>query len=910
MNNAEILYRAGQSIWYDNIERSLLDSGEFARMVTDGEIFGVTSNPSIFNNAIGKSDTYDPAIAQLAGRASASDIFFALAVEDIQRAADALRPVYDNTSRKDGYVSLEVDPFLAGDTAKTIEQVQRIWQLVNRPNLMVKIPATLAGIPAIEASIAAGINVNATLIFSLERYQQVMDAYLSGLRRRIAEGKPVEPIHSVASFFISRIDTKVDKLLEEKMAAHPEQAAVLQPLLGKAAIANAHLAYAQFLQTFSAEHFADIAAAGGNRQRPLWASTSTKNPAYRNVVYVDTLVAEDTVNTVPPATLTALLQELTVAPFGRPDMEAAIETIHAIETAGVSLDQVTEQLETEGVKSFADAFQTLLDTIQSRVKAFTPQIASRRTQLLRDILERKPAAWTDDQAAWPEITQRLGWLDAPWRSMELIPQLDVLKDKVQAHGYKTAVLLGMGGSSLAPEVISKVFGAVPKPEGSLALRVLDSTHPAQIQRTLDDLDPATTLFIVASKSGTTTEVRVLQAYCWEMARRMHGANAGDHFICITDPGSAVEKFGRENGFLSIINADPNVGGRFSALIAFGLVPAALIGVDIAKFLSAAQHMAEACKSSDPEQNPGAALGFAMAEQASQGQDKLMLLAQQPFSSLGGWLEQLIAESSGKAGQGILPVPINEADAAVSYPDAYTVRIHQADTSPSAADAAADLKLADAYDLAAEFYRWEFATAVACAEMGINAFDQPNVQDSKSRTQAVLTAYQQSGELPWPQASATDEVAEIRLSNLPLKVTSTSDALDQFIAQVGDHDYVAINAFLPNIEAYQQDLTRLQAAIAAKSGRPVTLGFGPRFLHSTGQLHKGGPNYGLFLVLTQAIQTDLEIPEEGMSFGALCHAQALGDTAALASLGRRVLHLHLTDPDVAALKPLMSSGAGP
>lgn len=904
MNNSQKLYQAGQAIWYDNIERGLLDSGEFERMVSQGEVYGVTSNPSIFNNAISKSDTYDRAIAALAGRKSPSEIFFSLAIEDIQRAADALLPVYESTWRKDGYVSLEVDPFLAHDTRQTIEQVQRLWDLVARPNLMVKIPATLAGLPAIEASIAAGINVNVTLIFSLDRYEKVMAAYLDGLHQRLTRGLPIDQIHSVASFFISRIDTKVDKQLLAKIDADPAEAPALQSLLGKAAIANAHQAYDRYLRVFAPAKISDITAKGGNRQRPLWASTSTKNPAYSEVLYVETLVADNTVNTVPPATLTALLKQLEINPFTADDITRAGATLAAIEAAGISMDQVTSELETEGVKAFADAFQSLLNTIEERAKAVLVERDARREGMIAAIHAHQPDLWSADPAAQAEISQRLGWLEAPETSRSLLPVLDSLKTKVSERGFTTAVLLGMGGSSLAPEVIASVFATQPKPAGSLELIVLDSTSPDKIAAVRDRIDLARTLFIVASKSGSTTEVRVLQTYFWNLVTQQFGKDAGAHFIAITDPGSAVEKFGRENGFLEVINADPTIGGRFSALIAFGLVPASLIGVDVSKFLDAAAGMAEACKKPGAARNPGARLGFLMANQAASGRDKLFLKVDEPFSALGAWLEQLIAESTGKAGKGILPVPIKAFDEFKEKADAYLVHIQAGAASKLEDRSAMTLQASSPYDLAALFYQWEFATAVACADLGINAFDQPNVQDTKSKTQLKAEAFKRDGQLPWGPVLYADDQVEMRTANLALHNLTPEVALAALIALAKSGDYIAINAFVPDFADYAATLEDLRTKVAEVSGLPVTLGFGPRFLHSTGQLHKGGANNGWFIVITQTAEKDIDIPDEGMSFGTLLNAQALGDIEALAGLDRRVLHLHFSKPGVAELAKLV------
>lgn len=361
MNRAIQLAELGQSLWYDNIERGMLRNGEMAGMVARGEIRGVTSNPTIFMNAITRTADYDEALGPLAAAGqSAEAIFWQLAVEDIQAAADLFRPLYGQTGGGDGFVSLEVNPSLAHDTAATLDQARSLWRRVDRPNLMIKIPATLEGIPAIAQAIAEGINVNVTLIFSRERYAAVMDAWLRGLEQRAAAGLPVGGIASVASFFVSRVDTNVDKRLETIAAAEGPLAAEAAALMGRAAVANAKLAYDDFLEVAGSERFARLRAAGARAQRPLWASTGTKNPAYSDVVYVDELIGPDTVNTVPPQTLAAFLDHGAARVTVTEGVEEARRTLERLEALGISMDEVTAQLEREGVKAFADAFEALL----------------------------------------------------------------------------------------------------------------------------------------------------------------------------------------------------------------------------------------------------------------------------------------------------------------------------------------------------------------------------------------------------------------------------------------------------------------------------------------------------------------------------------------------------------------------
>lgn len=370
MNTTLQLLQAGQSIWYDNIQRGLLKNGELGGMIERGEIRGVTSNPTIFMNAITKSTDYDESLLPLVNTGlSDEEIFFHLAIEDIQAAADLFLPLYQETRGGDGYVSLEVSPYLANDTANTLAQARELWQRVNRPNLMIKIPATKPGLPAVTDAIAGGINVNVTLIFSLQRYAEVMEAYLAGLEKRVEAGLPVDSIASVASFFVSRVDTNVDARLQKIIQSGGPQVQKALALPGKAAIANARLAYADFKQVFTSERFLKLKAKGARVQRPLWASTSTKNPAYRDVMYVEELIGPDTVNTVPPQTLAAFLDHGRVRNSLEEGLDAAKQVMADLNALGISMDEVTAQLEEEGVQSFSDAFTVVLKAVNARRKA-------------------------------------------------------------------------------------------------------------------------------------------------------------------------------------------------------------------------------------------------------------------------------------------------------------------------------------------------------------------------------------------------------------------------------------------------------------------------------------------------------------------------------------------------------------
>jgi len=363
MSKIKELNQAGQSVWFDYIERSMVSSGELAEIVEEG-ITGVTSNPSIFQQAITGSEAYESDLQDLVAKTGdAKEIFEALAIADIQAAADVLRPIYDATDKSDGYVSMEVAPDLAHETEKTIAEARRLHAAIDRPNLMIKVPATKEGIEAIRQLTSEGISINVTLIFGLERYAAVKEAYMQGLEERVAKRKPVDDISSVASFFISRVDVNIDEQLE-KLGDSASQ------LMGKVAIANAKLAYAQFQEKFGissiSERWEQLAAAGGQMQRPLWASTGTKNPDYSDVLYMDTLIGPHTVNTVPPKTLDAFRDHGTIAQTVDKDVDDAKSVMKELANLGISIDEATEVLEAEGVEKFADAYTQLLDAIEEK----------------------------------------------------------------------------------------------------------------------------------------------------------------------------------------------------------------------------------------------------------------------------------------------------------------------------------------------------------------------------------------------------------------------------------------------------------------------------------------------------------------------------------------------------------------
>jgi transaldolase/glucose-6-phosphate isomerase len=912
-NNAiEELMKLGQSVWFDQIGRGLIKSGELQRLVELG-VSGLTSNPTIFEKAITSSADYDDALIELAREGkNAAEIFEAVATEDIRDAADLLRPVYDQTGGADGFASYEVSPHLAHDTEGTIAEAKRLFTVLDRPNVMIKVPATPEGIPAVRQLISDGINVNTTLIFSLEAYDKVREAYIGGLEELAKSGGDVSKPTAVASFFVSRVDSAVDSQIEQKA---DDGNVDLQELSSKAAIANAKIAFRDFKQAFTDDRFMSLRQSGAKVQRPLWASTSTKNPDLSDVLYVEELMGQDTVNTMPQATLTAFLEHGNVAQTLEQDLQDAELTIESLESAGISMRQVTSKLLADGVKSFADSYDALLENIdekKARLLAaehphpgvslgnLLPEVESTLAKMERDRVSSR--IWDKDHTVWKpspeEITDRLGWLNVMDVMDEQVGTLKAFADEVREAGFQHVVVLGMGGSSLGPEVLRQTFG---KSDTYPELIVLDSTVPDSVKSVTDSIDPARTLFLVSSKSGTTIEPNSLYRHYRSLVEQLVDKDqVGQNFVAVTDPGTPLVNMAREAGFRRIFPNPSDIGGRYSVLSYFGLVPAALAGLDVKTLLERAKSMRETCAFSVPaHNNPGAWLGAVIGTSALQGRDKLTLVTSPSIESFGLWVEQLIAESTGKEGKGVLPVSGEPLMSPERYgDDRLFVYVRLDNDNNSVTDAAIErielsgqpivrLSLRDKYDLGAEFYRWEFATAVAGAVLEINPFDQPNVQQAKDKTNQVLEEYRELGRMP---------------------VSDPSGSISELLASAQDGDYLAILAYVQQTPEMDQALSDLRQAVMNRHGIATTLGYGPRFLHSTGQLHKGGPKTGLFLQLTAIHEEDLSIPGEPYTFGVLADAQALGDLQTLQVLGRRVARIHLGTDPVAELGALLDASS--
>ena len=915
-----------QAVWLDFVARGFVAKGELKALVEKDGLRGVTSNPAIFEKAIGHSAEYDEGLQRVLseGDARVIDLYEGLAIEDIQHACDVLRPVHEASGGADGYVSIEVSPYLALETEATLTEARRLRDAVKRDNVMIKVPATPEGLPAIRTLTAEGISINITLLFSQETYEEVANAYIDGLTEYGSKGGDVSKVASVASFFVSRIDTLVDALLDEK--------GDFDDLKGKVAVANAKLAYQRYKRIFSGAKWEALAQKGAKPQRLLWASTGTKNKAYSDTLYVSELIGPDTVNTMPPATMDAFRDHGEVRASLEEDVEGARTVMARLAKAGIDIDAVASQLVEEGVQLFVDAADKVLGAVAGKRAAFLGTRLDAQTCKLGEELQggtdkaieslRASGAirrfWAHEASVWTgrDEANWLGWLRIVEDGLEKVGEYESFSEEIRAEGLSDAVVLGMGGSSLGPEVIAATYG---HREGWPRLRILDSTDPDEVRAVEAAVNLPSTLFIVASKSGSTLEPNVFRDYFLGRMKDILGIEkAGRHFVAVTDPGSDMERAAKADGFRKIFYGVKQIGGRYSVLSAFGLVPAAAAGVEIREFLESAQVMVRSCGPMvPPATNPGVRLGAALGSAAVEhGRDKVTIIASPGVDTFGTWAEQLIAESTGKEGKGLIPIEGEPVGVPAVYGrDRFFIYVRldghadqQQDEAVKSLEAEGHplvrIDLEKAEQLPQEFFRFEIATAIAGAIIGINPFDQPDVEASKIATKKLFAAAEETGALPPETPIFEDDTIALYTD------TANAEALGQgeggleatvarHLARVKEGDYVALLGYVARNEAHHAVLQGARLAVRDARKVATCLEFGPRFLHSTGQAYKGGPSSGVFLQITADPAQDLAIPGRKLGFGTVIAAQARGDFSVLSERGRRALRAHVKGGDVEA-----------
>jgi transaldolase/glucose-6-phosphate isomerase len=939
------LLNYGQSYWLDNLTRGKIKNGELKNRVAKQGLRGITSNPSIFNKAITSGKDYDAQIKQLVSQGKGvNEIYEALTVKDVQDACDILRPVYDESDGVDGFVSIEVSPYLANNPEGTLAEARRLFKEVNRPNCYIKIPGTEACVGTIEEVLYEGINVNITLLFSIQSYEAVANAYVSALERRVAENKSVKDLRSVASFFLSRMDVLVDQLLSQLIipSSSEPDGVKLKPeqLFGKAAVANAKLAYQSYKKIFSGEKWEKLIEQKAKVQRPLWASTSTKNPLYNDVKYVETLIGPDTVNTLPDETIDAFADhgKIEANSIEQGIVEAG-NIIDDLKRLGINVDFVTTQLLNDGVQKFIEPYDNLMKSLtlkrfellaesvgkqsisygKSKSEVNAAFKALNEMQLSQRLFAKDPYLWSSDQKQIEEIKIRIGWLDSASYFLSKAGEIESLVNGVKKDKYKYVILLGMGGSSLCPEVSKETFGSKA---GYPQLFVLDNTDPAAVKDIESKIDLKKSLFVVSSKSGTTLETSSFHHYFYERTKEVAGDSAGEHFVAITDPDTSLTKEAADQKFRHVFDNPVEFGGRYSALSFFGLVPMALIGIDFKKILNNAYQMQLSSGPSVPaEVNPGVSLGAFLGINYKLGRDKITFIMSKSIGSFGLWVEQLIAESTGKTGKGLLPVENEKPGGAVNYSnDRIFVHIFTSgDDSKADARKIAELEKAghpvvrieikDKLALGAEYLRWEVATAVASVVMGINAFDQPNVAESKKNSNDLLADWKVKGSFSEGDPIVSKDGISVFVPGSAKWLfeghrKSVKEFLNAYIKLAESPDYISLLAYMLQTPVREKLFQTIRINLRDHFKVATTIGYGPRYLHSTGQLHKGGSNSGLFLLFTADAQNEVAIPGKEFGFATLQRAQALGDFGSLISHERRVVRIHLGSDVEGGLKKLV------
>lgn len=891
----------GQSLWLDSISRDMILNGHLLNLIEKYDITGVTSNPTIFENAILSTTSYDNSVQLAAKRFSRiEDIVYSLMIEDIQRACDLLKPVFEKTKGEDGYVSLEIPPTIE-KASHMISCAEKIWERIGRDNLMIKIPATEDGIIAEKELLKKGVNVNMTLIFSPQMYSKVADAYIAAIKWRVDNKMESHPF-SVASFFVSRIDTEVSKILSQLVSTTSDidKKNEIDMLKGKAAISVALIAYEIYLNKFFfSEEFKRYNSLGIKPQKLLWASTSTKDASLRDTLYVDELCLSHTINTLPPQTLYAFFEH---GKINTHSIELRIfqakEIYSKLERLGVSWQDVFERLLSEGIKRFIDSYNNILRAVEKKLqlnsdKELTMQVynaslekilsKTKKSNFIKRLFQKDPTLWKDDPSSLKQIKNSLGWIEIPLKMKDKIEEIVRFRDEIINDGFKYAVLLGMGGSSLASEVIVDIFGQHKK----IKLFVLDSTNPDWIWRISSKIDLKKTLFIVSSKSGTTLETISHFKYFYAQLKKIT-KNPGKNFIAITDKDTPLHQTAIKKRFRRIFINPSDIGGRFSALSYFGLVPGVFTQAELSKLIDKAT---QAIKELEEKNSPAIILGCFLGKTYLSNKDKLTIIIPKKLERFGLWLEQLIAESTGKEGKGLLPIINTQIYDPSSYSDDRSFVIlslknieqdeERIKKLIEAGHPVLRIYLNEIYDIAKEFYRWKIATALCGHIMKINPFDQPDVQFTKDFTRKLLKDKKLSIK------------PDIKTKNWEIYLSNISNGREESISweilkNIPEDGYLALCGYIDETPTNNAIFEKLKLLANEKAGITFISVYGPRYLHSIGQLFKGGRNNGVFIILTYQSKKDIKIVGEDLSFRRICISQAKGDFLAMKEKGRRCI----------------------
>lgn len=938
----------GQSYWLDNLTREKITSGELQKRVVEQGLRGITSNPSIFNKAITSGKDYDEQISELVKKGNnIPQIYDELTIKDVQDACDILYPVYKQSNGFDGFVSLEVPPYLARDTNGSIREARRLYHAVGKKNCLIKIPGTKEGVPAIEQMLYEGVNINITLLFSVESYVAVAQAYINAITRRLAKGKPIDHIISVASVFVSRIDVLTDQLLNQYNIPSDENKKTnrIDLLSGLAGITTARICYQRYKEIFNGDNWKKLEKNGAHVQRLLWASTSNKDPLCDDLRYVESLIGENTINTLPDKTIIAfanhgILKKDTI----EQEFIQEINLFEELHKMGIDISFITQQLENEGIQHFLEDYNKLLINLaDKRLKILGDNVSPQQMsfgkldtevkaayasidekQIAKLLFAQDPHLWKKESEEIKSISERMEWLTLPDHSTQKTEDIVAFAKKVKNEGYTHAVLLGMGGSSLCSEVARQTYGTT---NGYLQLWVLDNTDPDAILDIESKIDLNKTLFIVASKSGNTEETLSFFHYFYQQLEHKMKSKSGNNFIAITDHDTPLVKVAKEYKFREVFINPPNLGGRYSVLSDFGLVPMALMGIDIKAVLSSAMQMKISCDAVPTVSNPGVSLGVALGICQKYGRDKVTFVLSSSIASFGYWVEQLLAESTGKEGKGLIPIHGESIGSPENYGkdrvfihmylsiDKNDVDERKIKALEEAGHPIVRIKVTSKIALGGEYYRWEVAAAISGVVMGINPFDQPNVEESKKNTNQLLKQWSEDGNFKISEPIFDMENISVyggKKSKLLAAdhYKSVGDIINSFTVMAKPNDYIALLPYFMMTDYRTKVLHEWRQRLRDDLKVATTLLNGPRYLHSTGQLHKGGPNTGLYIILIGDDRNKLAIPSEKFGFSTLHEAQALGDFRSLDDKGRRVIRINLGENIDESLKQLYHSIKNP
>ncbi|PJF30816.1 MAG: hypothetical protein CUN51_06425 [Candidatus Thermofonsia Clade 1 bacterium] len=921
----------GRRLWYHDLTHALLAAQPLERLPTSS----FTTHLARLERAIGEGDAYDAALEQPTPDDPHS-CFQALLVEDARRAADALRPRFV-PEWASGVVSVDLSPLRAESPAERLEAARRLFQAIDRPNVLIKLPAQPDLLTVIEQLLYEGVNIHFTHVYSAATYERAAECYLRALERRAFENLPLGELISVVGFHVSSLDAVVDHQLQNNIRAAQARSELARvsanaELLGKIGVANANNVYRRSRDIFNSERFSRLRAQGALPQRLLWTEIAPISPLQAPLHYLDCLSHTEALLLIEPPMLDHLADYDRDAMPRTAALREAPDILVRLAAVGIDLDLVARQLLSDAEEMYSEAFAKLIARVEGKRKLLSSGFMRRQTLVLgqyqkpvetelQRLRSRKSitrtwacdaSLWTDSPEAATLIETRLGWLRLPTDGCIDREVLRAARAESQREGWQHIVMLGMGGANITAETLYGIFG---QQAGFPALITLDSTDPTAIRDVEVQIDLARTCFIVASKSGSTLETLAMLYHFYQRCTE-HNPKAGDQFIAITDPETRLAEEAGRLGFRAIYYNPTDMAGRYAALSYFGMLPAAMLGLDFEKIMDRAAEMALACGANVMGNNhPGLWLGTIMGVLARRGLDKLTLLTSPEIAAFGAWAEQLIAESSGKEDKGIIPISGGTVGLPHDYDDDRLFVYLRLEGSPHNPDQAVQmlkeaghpivtLNLRDVYDIGAEFFRWQFAAATVGMVLGINPFDEPAVEESKQNTQRLLDTYVEQGALPQSAPAYSedgislfaDEVTAALLEQLrtqqAFETSPLSGLLAAFLRLARSGDYIGLLAYLPPRPEYVAQLETFRRQLRHVLQRAVTLGFGPRYLHSTGQLHKAGCDKGVFIQLTMDDPEPLPIPNMPYSFSILKQAQAEGDYEALQSRGRRIIRLHL------------------